>query len=331
VNSRLFATWLPIAAGLLAMSSVAAQEAVIAFGSCNEHGSEQEIWDHVIAEEPDLWVWLGDNIYADTTNMDRMAAKYEVQLANPRYRRLLAACPVIGTWDDHDYGANDAGNTYEKREESQQLFLDFFDVPDDSDRRTRKGVYSVHDYDFGVPVRIILLDTRYHRDPIGSNGTVLGETQWAWLREQLASSTAELNIIGSSIQVIPVDHPYEKWANFPGERKRLFGLIGETGAKNVVFFSGDRHLAEISRMESDAVPYALYDITSSGMTHYYRGYSGEPNRYRVGEVWAGLNFGVLRIRHGGGRREVAVEIRDKDGNAVRTVSLDFTKHDNDEE
>ena len=73
----------------------------IAFGSCNNQGKSQEMWKHVVKNKPDLWIWLGDIIYADTKNMQVMADKYSSLKNNMDYRRLLACSPVIGIWDDH--------------------------------------------------------------------------------------------------------------------------------------------------------------------------------------------------------------------------------------
>lgn len=51
-------------------------------------------------------------------------------------------------------------------------------------------------------IQVILLDTRYHRDPLRSDGTMLGETQWRWFEHELQNSDAQIHIIGSSIQVL---------------------------------------------------------------------------------------------------------------------------------
>lgn len=58
------------------------------------------------------------------------------------------------------------GRNTPKKKESQQLFLDFFEVPKDSPRRLQEGVF--HSEIIGKPgqrVQIILLDTRYFRSP----------------------------------------------------------------------------------------------------------------------------------------------------------------------
>jgi hypothetical protein len=41
---------------------------------------------------------------------------------------------VIGTWDDHDYGLNDAGKDFGRKFFTQKLMLDFLDEAEDSSR-----------------------------------------------------------------------------------------------------------------------------------------------------------------------------------------------------
>ena len=284
----------------------------IAFGSCSEHNADQPLWEPIVATDPDLWIWTGDIVYAGTEDMDLMRAIYSLQAARPDYARLVATCPVIGTWDDNDYGVNDGGLEYPQRQRSQKLLLDFLDVDDDDPRRQRAGVYRTHVY--GPPgqrVKVILLDTRYHRQEPGKDTEILGAQQRAWLEAKLAGSDAQVHLIVSSIQVIPEEHKYEKWANFPRARQRLFDLIRRTRAQGVVFVSGDRHIAEISRLDADAVGYPLYDITSSGMTNSWRSFRGEPNRHRLGEVYHDLHFGLIEFDWSVSPPMLEMQIRDR--------------------
>jgi alkaline phosphatase D len=304
----------------------------IAFGSCNDQAREQPLWGPIRATDPDLWVWLGDNVYADTENMRVMDSIYAAQNAMPGYRALRRETRVIGTWDDHDYGANDAGRSYPKRDSSQQLFLDFLGVPDDDPRRRREGVYSAHT--FGPPgrrVKVILLDTRYHRAPIdrdplsdqryypNEQGDILGAEQWAWLERQLGTSDAQIHLIGTSIQAVSAQHPWEKWANFPRARQRLFDVIRASGAPGVVLLSGDRHKAELSRHDR-AIDYPLYDFTSSGLTHYVSPAS-EPNRHRVGDYVTALHFGLLTIDWDADPVTLRMEIRGTNNEARLTHTV----------
>lgn len=280
----------------------------IAFGSCNKSTSEQDIWDAVLNNDPELWIWLGDNIYGDTYDMSVMAAKYDKQLSHPEYQRLLDQSQIIGIWDDHDYGVNDGGKEYLKKVESKRLLLDFLGVPRTAEVRKRSGAYQ--SYTFGPKdqqVKVILLDTRYFRDYLQKdllskqkykpnvNGDILGEEQWQWLEEELSNSTAQMHIIGSSIQVIPEEHYWEKWANFPAARKRLFDLLIATKPKYPLIISGDRHIAELSKIHLEDMDYPIYEMTASGLTHTWSTPGEEPNQHRIGELIIQRNFAVLEI------------------------------------
>lgn len=328
----------------------------IAFGSCVRQERPQPIWDAVVETSPELFLFLGDNIYADTEDMEVMRAKYRQLGENPGFRKLRETCPILATWDDHDYGANDAGADYPKKRESQQIFLDFFGVPQDSPRRQRAGVY--HSQVFGPAgrrVQVILLDARYHRSPLQTgfqpgepgegfrgkyrpnpdpDATVLGEVQWQWLAEQLRVP-AELRLIGSGVQVIADEHGSETWGNFPQERRRLFQLIRETGASGVVFLSGDRHLSEIARLPADhpdGVGYPLFDVTSSSLnqpsgnfTKAGTRFSNEINSYRVGLTYFETNFGTIEIDWTAGDPLVRLQVRDEQGAVVLQQRLTLTQ------
>lgn len=315
----------------------------IAFGSCAKQDQPQPIWSAVAAARPERMILLGDNIYGDSEDMGVLRAKYALLAAQPGFKALRANCPLLATWDDHDYGANDGGAEYPKRRESQQVFLDFLGEPADSPRRTQEGVYSaVTVGPVGKRTQVVLLDTRYFRSPLkkgfaagepgeGVRGiyapntddgaTMLGDAQWAWLKQRL-EEPAELRIIGSSVQVIPEDHGWECWGNFPREREKLLRLLRETGAGGVVLISGDRHLAEISRLDG-VLDYPLYEVTSSSLNapsgnKTPRGvrWTNEVNRHRVGQMWLETNFGLILADWESASRIVRLQVRDEDGNVV---------------
>lgn len=276
---------------------------ILAFGSCSKENKEQKLWNDIIKEQPDVWIWLGDNIYGDTDDMTKLRAKYDRQKQHPEYQKLKAQAEILGIWDDHDYGANDAGKYYAKKAESQQEFLNFIDVPTNDVRRERKGVYHAKTIKKGdLKVKIVLLDARYFRDDLIKEnkvnlpnvaGEILGDEQWQWLAKELKNSTADVHIMGSGIQVIPEEHRFEKWANFPTERKRLFDLLKELDVKRPIFISGDRHSGEISALNWNGK--TIYDITSSSLTHGRPNSNFEPNQYRVGEMVYTINYGILEI------------------------------------
>ena len=69
----------------------------IAFGSCARQDKPQPIWDAVIETKPQLFAFLGDNIYADTEDMNVMRAKYALLGKQPGYQKLKQTCPIVAS------------------------------------------------------------------------------------------------------------------------------------------------------------------------------------------------------------------------------------------
>lgn len=314
----------------------------IAYGSCAEGGKEQPIWQAILAARPELFVFLGDNVYGDTRDMNVLKRKYAELAAQPGFQQLRSSTPVAATWDDHDFGEDDAGGDYPQKDASRQVFFDFWGEPVDSPRRARDGVYA--SYVFGPPgrrVQLILLDLRYNRTPLvkqdlggksyrgwamaryrkglevpgpyarnpDPKATQLGERQWAWLEQQLRVP-AELRLVGSSLQVLADFPGWESWANFPHDLQRLIGLIRSTRASGVVLLSGDTHYAELSKLDVN-VPYTLWDLTSSGLTEVWP--APTPNSNRASDVLREPNFGLVEIDWAGSGPSVRMAVLDQKG------------------
>ncbi|MGB7903413.1 MAG: alkaline phosphatase D family protein [Steroidobacteraceae bacterium] len=314
----------------------------IGFGSCAEGGKEQPIWQAVLAAQPELFLFLGDNIYGDTRDMAVLRAKYAELARQPGFAKLRDTTPLGVTWDDHDFGEDDAGGDYPQKEASRQVFLDFWGEPAGSPRRARDGVYA--SYVFGPPgqrVQVILLDLRYNRTPLmkpepgvrnyrswaqarhkkglevpgpyarnpDPRATMLGETQWQWLERQL-ETPAEVRLIGSSVQVLADFPGWEGWSLFARDQQRLIELIRRKRADGVVFLSGDMHYAELSKLDVN-VPYSLWDLTSSGLTEVWP--AATPNANRVSNVIREPNFGLIEIDWQGAQTTVTLSVMDQRG------------------
>ena len=302
----------------------------IAFGSCNKQWESQAHWQQIARFHPDLWIWMGDIIYSDTEDMDQLAFQYEFLKNNQAYKIFADSVQVIGIWDDHDYGVNDGDRNYPKRKESRDLLYRFLDIPEKDPAWNREGAY--RSYRFGPSgqrIAVFLLDGRFFRDPLfpdsvtnqrylpNVDGTYLGEEQWNWLATEWENSDADIHFIVSGIQVLPTEHPYEKWANFPKERERLLHLVKSSGIRNPVFLSGDRHIGEISVVESDST-YSWIEITSSGLTHSFEE-AVEANPYRRGPLITVKNFGLVQIDWES--RNMEVSISQLNGKSVSQISL----------
>ncbi|MED6169567.1 hypothetical protein PIB30_022508 [Stylosanthes scabra] len=375
--------WFAVFVGMLAVTLTSSSPEVkqqqqqqtvsrIAFGSCNNQSAPQPIWDAVVDFHPQVFIWLGDNIYGDTkhpfklfgrertigpwknvprfvpSSEQEMEAKYKRAKSHPVYTRLRQNAKVVGTWDDHDYGLNNAGKEFDRKVTNQKLLLDFLDEPQDSPRRKQAGVYASYTYgSAGRDVKIILLDARYHRDPVGSCGTMLGDSQWSWFEKELKGPQTAITIIGSSVQVIPnhtaITLPFfdmESWTRFPKERDRLFKLIADSKRSGVFFISGDVHFGEISRYDCGG-DYPLYEVTSSGITQSVEGTLPDffhyvvrfvawlvPSTMRVKNkncrykscIYGQPNFGAIEINWESQPVTLKLEIRDKNGHPVSGIN-----------
>lgn len=287
----------------------------IAFGSCNHTHLQQPMWSHIQSHQPDLFLWLGDVVYADTDDPAEMARHYRVQRDHPEYQKVSRNMPVLGIWDDHDYGGNNLGRDNPIKVQGQQLFLDFLGEPDNSIRRQQQGIYTTYTYGSGEQqVKMFLLDTRYHRERGGrGRATLLGKDQWRWLEAELKQSTARVNIIASGSSVLSTQIPGgEEWEDFRWDKKQLFHLIDKYQVKGVLFLTGDRHFAALLKERVSGKTY--YEFMCSGLTHYLNRpkakflmelFLGKSNCY------FGTNFGLLNFDWGermAGERERSVQV-----------------------
>ncbi len=301
------------------------EEFVISFGSCNKQYVENILWSEISKNNPDVWIWGGDNVYSDTDSIPKLRADYQMQWNQKGYKEFINSVSVLATWDDHDYGLNDGGAEFYKKKESQQEFLNFLNVPTNDPRRKQEGIYHAKTFTTSQgSVKVLVLDTRYFRTELTKSnqkgkryqpntygkGTLLGTQQWKWLSDELYNSKADFNVIVSSIQFLSYKHGFESWGNFPHEVDKMKRLIVASKANGVLLISGDRHISEFSSTTITGLKYPLVDFTSSGLTHAYSGFKGEENPTRIGNVVPELSFGLLKFDFKG--KKVTLQMRGKD-------------------
>ncbi len=260
----------------------------------------------------DLFLFIGDVIYADTRDLQVMRKDYEQLEAQPSFRSFREKTPILAIWDDHDMGENDAGREYPLIDDSKKIFLEFFREPAHSARRLHPGLYG--SWTFGPPgqrVQIILLDARSFRSPLkkanswipwdsaylpdtSPNATILGDAQWKWLETTL-QEPAELRILASSYQFVNANAVKERWALMPLERERLLKLLEKNPTPHFVI-SGDRHFPEFSRLPRPNSRAPLVEFTSSGMTHTTSPKPEETNPLQVHVGRNVMNFGLIEIQ-----------------------------------
>jgi alkaline phosphatase D len=332
---------------LLTSTLTQAETTRIAFGSCSHQDKPQPVWQPVIADKPEMFIMLGDNIYADSDDPDVLAAKYQTLAAIPGFAALRRQTQLVGTWDDHDYGQNDAGKEYVAKDASRQLLLDFFAEPANSARRSQEGgIYTSYWINQGPHrVQVILLDLRWNRTDLvkiedsqrlrqrylekrgpyeaslSKAASMVGEAQWQWLEAQL-QKPADVRIIGSSIQLLAEFTGWETWANFPRDRQRFIDLLAVHQQEPVIIISGDVHWTEFSQIEQGDWP--LIELTSSGLTEEWRDIS--PNRHRVGEAFAEANYGLIDITWAAEKHPaITLSVKNAQGAVLIEKRMDFAR------
>ena len=309
-------------------------EYVIGFGSCLHQDNPQPIWEQVKKQKPNLFIMLGDNVYGDTYgNIDNLNNAYQKQkLVLEKFKLNF---PFLVIWDDHDFGNNDGGNEYIFKNSSKQLFLKFWKIPEDDIRHQRDGLYfeKILYFKHGT-VQILILDTRYFRSSllknqkVDKNGmghylpnydlkkTMLGKIQWKWLIKALERE-ADVRIIGTSIQLLAEGHGWERWGNFPHQRKKLLKLLAKTSKNKVIVISGDRHLGGIYKLISRNGA-TIYEITSSSMNMPSR-IQHENGPLRIGDIYTRENFGIIRIDLK--KKRIKIELHGLHEGIVQSVNL----------
>ncbi len=318
----------------------------IAFGSCADEELAQPIWKTIAADRPDLFLFIGDNVYADI-NRDQWVNEPDLKALEYSYRTLDArddfgdfrkTVPILAGWDDHDYGVNDGGRDFPLKVEAKEMMLDFFGVSKKAAVRKREGIYysKIYGPEF-QRVQIIMLDTRWFRSDLtvtdeknavgkeryipskDAKQTMLGEKQWKWLANQL-KKPAEVRLLISGIQVESDAHGWEAWRTMPLERARLYTLIKNSGAEGIVLLSGDRHVGGFYRIDGKA-DYPLYEFTSSSLNKSFaRGtIIKEKGPNQIGHLYGPVNYGMLSIDWAD--RILAMELKNIAGKTVRGITL----------
>jgi alkaline phosphatase D len=330
---------------LIAISSLLFTAAVYAkapsrilFGSCSHQDKDIPIFKSIIEDDPEIFIFLGDTVYGDTQDMTVLRRKYQKLGAKPGFKQLKEQAELIAIWDDHDFGTNDGGKDYQKKEASRAIMLDFWQEPENSPRRTREdGIYTSYLYGEGEQsIRVILPDLRWNRDAIAHvspdeytskrkpnkmgpykansnpNASMLGEKQWQWLEQEL-QKPGRIKVIGSSLQLLADFTGWESWANFPADRQRLFKLIKQHKVNGVVLISGDTHWGEVSYYDED-LDYPLWEVTSSGLTEEWKSVS--PNKNRIGQFTNNVNYGALKVNWQKNDPVITLGLYDEAGDVV---------------
>ena len=301
----------------------------VAVGSCtyvNEplwdrpgkgYGDSLQIFQTIARQKPDLMLWVGDNTYTregDWNSRGGFMHRYTHTRSIPEMQELLRTGQHYATWDDHEYGPNDSDRSFWNKELSAEAFRTFWPMPSQPlGNGPVTSTFSWGDCQF------FMLDDRWFRAPNNSNDSTrdfLGEQQINWLMDALTFSRANFKIIACGGQVLNDARVYENYAQYPVERRRLLDKISEARIPGVIFLSGDRHHAELTKLDRPG-KYPLYDLTTSPLTAGIHNPGNEANTLRVpNTLFNGHNFALLKFSGTAKDRSMNIILKDNRGNSV---------------
>ena len=307
---------------IFAINIVNADSVKFGLGSCLDQDYPQPIWNSIEKEKLDYFIFLGDNVYGDSPfgNLKKMKRAYDKQ--KKVLPSFLNDLEVYAIWDDHDYGLNDGGSDYKNKIDAEKLFLDFWEISQNDPRHKREGIYfSTEKIFFDKKFKLIFLDTRFFRSKLlgekggyisntNDNATILGKNQWLWLENEL-NTEFDFLIIFSSIQIIPMDHPYEKWSNFPNERTKLLDVLNKFRDKTILF-SGDRHRSGIYKKDG------IFEITASSLNKPGSLFN-ETDKFLIGETYPEANYALFEISG----NQIEVQIKNINGEILNSIALNY--------
>lgn len=312
-----------------------APDFTVAMGSClyindkkydrpgEPYGTGTEILKEIYRQDPDIMLWLGDNVYyrePDFYSKPRMDYRYKDARNTPEMQPLLAGAINLATWDDHDYGPNNSDRSYRMRKQSLDIFKRYWANPSYGISDT-KGVFTKYKYS---DVEFFFMDDRYHRAPNrldSDDKDFFGEAQLQWLKDSLVGSSATFKIIVVGNQVTNRMHESESLYAFGAEYDELMNFLQNEEIPGVLFISGDRHFTELLKTERGR-DYSIYEFTSSPLSSGTYGSLDEseefanPQRVEGTLVFEDQNFGMIKVTGEKNSRKLILQTFGSEGNKL---------------
>jgi PhoD-like phosphatase len=297
------------------------QNLLVVLGSCARTGSNGAVFDAMLAENPDLYLALGDLHYANLSSADPSdhIRKYGSAVGQPGQSALVRSIPTAYVWDDHDYGSNDSGADSPSRDGVGTAY--------------RRAVphYAVNP-DPGSPiaqaftvgrVRFVLTDNRSQR----TRDTMLGTQQETWLINELTTSAKSHALV---VWANPT--PWisaagsDDWSNYPAERRRISNALMAARVDNLIMVSGDAHMVAIDDGTNSGYATgggAGFPVLQAAALDRPGHIKGGP--YSEGAFPGAGQYGVLQVSDDGGNL-ITVRLSGRTWDRKELVALELSFH-----
>ena len=264
----------------------------------------------MIKEDIDLVLFLGDYIYesAATGPVRSHGAPEPMTLDEYRVRHALyktdgdlqaahRRSPWAMIWDDHEVENDYAGEHSQddvptagwlaRRAAAYQAYYEHMPLRLPPPNGPDYKIY--HALKWGDLAEFWLLDTRQYRSKQNCmnepgmgcegwkefDGTLLGDEQETWLKDQMTATAAIWKCITQQIVFSNVDFGgslvnFDQWDGYPKARQRIFDFIVDEQLENVVVLSGDIHLGGLGDLaaiaDDETSPVIATEVVTTSIT-----------------------------------------------------------------
>jgi alkaline phosphatase D len=240
----------------------------------------------MLENRPDFFIHSGDHIYADCTipaeqklpdggiwrnivteeksavahSLAQFRGNYKYNWLDDNVRDFHAQVPMLAQWDDHEVSddwspigtADETGYSADGKsrlvERARRAFFEFMPIREVREQAGR--VYRRIGY--GPLLDVFLIDMRSYRDSTwnkredSGDTFILGATQLAWLKRELAASDATWKVIAADLPIGLISQDAVALGNGPPERREheiadLLSFIKRAGVSNTVWLTADMH------------------------------------------------------------------------------------------
>lgn len=301
--------------GRLRTFPAGAGDFTVAFGSCARTGSNGAVFDAVRAQDPLLYLGLGDVHYANirTNDQSLFRSALDRTLASPAQSALYRSTSAAYVWDDHDYAGNDANASAPTRPAAQAVYRQYvphYALPGGG----RTG--PIHQAFTIGRVRFLLTDNRSTRTPQtavdGESKVLLGADQERWLVAELAAARARDGIVvwaNPNPWVAAAVAGGDDWGGYTTQRARLADVIADLGLSGrLVMLSGDAHMLALDdgrHTDYSTARRGGFPLMQAAPLDRPPGLKGGP--YSEGPFLGVGQFGLLRV-HDAGADEITVRL-----------------------
>jgi alkaline phosphatase D len=254
------------------------------------------VFDAMRGRNADLFLYLGDTIYADlgqprAVTLDQYRQKYRRNRQDAALRAYVASAATWVVWDDHEV-ANNFDSRHPRLATGRTALLEYWPIRTPPGEPTR--LY--RSLRWGLTAEIFILDTRQYRTPSAApddpEKTMLGPAQKHWLLDGLARSEAAIKIVASTVTLRYAGR--DSWEGYDRERDEILRAVRDQRIQNVIFLAADVHYAALIQH-----PEGVYEAISGPLAAFPAGTARADGR--PGTLWTETgrsNYGWIRM--GGG-------------------------------